>query len=110
MNLPAMGVERDHDRVVPLVVDITDALQDRNNLIVLAAKPIRGKTFAGKAELCRAVEPADPPAFEEIAPGCFLVERAGHPDLVVADPPGAVRVEGWETDAWCALLDGNEGA
>lgn len=107
---PTDGAHDAGDRLVPLVLDITDALQEGENLLALAAKPLRGKTFAGTIGLYQAVTPPPPPTVEELAPGCFRVTSADRQDLVLVDNQGAANLQGWETDAWCALLDAENGA
>jgi len=98
------------DRLVPLVVDITHALRNGENLLVLAAKPVLGKTFAGSIALYEPIELPPPPRVDEIAPGCFQVTQNNHQEIVLVDHDGLTSVKGWETDAWCALLDPRQGA
>ena len=110
LPLVSLGMKKFNDRLTPLVVDTTDALQPGENLLVLAARPSIGKTFAGKAGLYREIAPMAAPRVEEVSPGCYLVEHHNNRDLLLVDSPGDFSGEGWKTDAWCALLDAREGA
>jgi hypothetical protein len=111
VTLPALRkIEKEGDRLVPLVVDLTSLLQPGDNLIVLAAIPLRGKTFAGAAGLYRKVAPPAPPTLKEVAPCCYTVDSPCGLDRLVIGAEQPVKFANWETDAWCALLDAREGA
>lgn len=104
---PQASTQHLNDNMLPLVIDVTDALRRGDNALVLAGESIQGKLVNRGVELMIEAPAANPINARPLGDGRFEITGDWGRDELLLNPTGrVVATEDYETDARTLLVQG----
>ncbi len=91
-EVPVFAEEREHRRprswYVPVVVDITNRVRSRNNVLVVAGETVQGKLMNGAVELMVETDKPALPALRALGPNHYEIRGAWGRDEILLNATG----------------------